>query len=85
MTFCEKGAFLPAFGRVGWGKQGVAGRRLSPAVGVRGRRREIPAFAGMTFGWSQGDTPPPLNPPNLGFFRLFDKNVAKKGCITLPF
>ena len=22
----------------------------SPAVGVRGRRREIPAFAGMTFG-----------------------------------
>jgi len=37
---------------------GFAGRRLSPAVGVRGRRTEIPAFAGMTFGWSQGDSSP---------------------------
>ena len=33
-------------------------RRLSPAEGVRGRRREIPALAGMTFGWSQGETSP---------------------------
>ena len=39
---------------------GFAGRRLSPAVGVRGRRTEIPAFAGMTFGWSQGDSSPPF-------------------------
>lgn len=28
--------------------------------GVRGRRREIPAFAGMTFGWSQGDSSPSI-------------------------
>ena len=27
-------------------------------MGVRGRRREIPACAGMTFGYSQGDSSP---------------------------
>ena len=60
MTFCGKEAFLSAFGWVGGASRTLLMRRLSPAVGVRGRRREIPAFAGMTFGWSQGDSSPLL-------------------------
>ena len=39
-------------------KPGVAGRRLSPAERVCGRQREIPAFAGMTFDWSQREASP---------------------------
>ena len=77
MTFCKKCAFCQHLG--GWvGKQGVAGRRLSPAVGVRGRRREIPAFAGMTFGWNQGD-------PSPSIFKNRPKCVKTAICHNLTF
>jgi len=74
-----------------WGerdKPGVAGRRLSPAVGVRGRRREIPVIlsglrpsrmtAGMTFGWSQGD-------PSPSIFKNRPKCVKTAVCHILTF
>ena len=64
--------------REGGAKPGVAGRRLSPAVGVRGRRREIPAFAGMTFGWSQGE-------PSPSIFKKRPKCVKTAVCHNMTF